>query len=215
MMDNEKFQKLLQENPPLVLAVSKRKVVLLLILFILFAITSAELVYFGHYAYIHHLGPSISLRVYGWIGLILSSLGIVILLKSLILPYSINLTMDTQGFTIKGVLRSRTYLWEDVSEFVAKRPSNVLLAKQLDIPSMLNVSALPGLAFLIRSPTEFIMFNHKIANKYWPSYKPETDEENSLISLSVAGLNASQLAQLMNYWRERFLPKSTELNQDE
>lgn len=168
-MDNKEFQRLFSVQQPLILITSRRKFCRI---FLIWAVLVAPLLF------IIRMPDS----VMEWI--IFLSIGFIslVLLKLLVVPYSISLTLDQNGFTKRNLRGENSYLWKNVSEFVpdpnSPKPKAVM--------------------FYVQSTVQQLESNNQF-------------ERDRRIIFNVYDVSTEQLVQLMNYWRERIIANTEPL----
>lgn len=179
-MKEEKFQKLLNVRSPVVLTSRNQKWLCFLVSITFLTLILAKEVL---------VSPPSSINE--WIVIILfSGLFLLITLCSLwviLFPKSFSLTLNQQGFTVKQLYRVSHYLWKEVSDFdMRSTPRYGFFKVYFDDG---HQSSQDKLMRVFSRNTGTLKFsvgkNHFLPDTY--------------------GMKASQLAALMNHWRERAL----------
>lgn len=214
-MNDAEFQKLLNAAPPLVLYASKKKGILLVLGAALFGAGCIALIHDSNQAkdnialiYDRNQAEGI---IIGWIGILFFGAGLLLGLGTLLLPQSMAVTLDHQGFSVNVLWKKTQYAWKDVSEFVAKVGISPEVVKQIDLAR--NVESI-----LDRTPPPLPLTGTmpRARNIYFDdgSTDKKSAYRRTLVGYNCAirgiyGLSANQMAQLMNHWRERALKPET------
>lgn len=195
MMEAVQFQALLEAPPPVTLyAANNKKMALVTLVLIALALN-------GVYMALH---PSAGGSAFtGWaIATLFGLLAVYFLANSLLPKKSVSLTLEADRFALKIFRRTLTYAWKDVSAFSAATAGSPSAFKALD-----TVNAVRGTDQPVYSTNDMVgkqvLFNSG-AQGMAAQFMRNSTGYDSAIPL-MAGVDAGQLATLMNRWRERAL----------
>lgn len=128
-------------------------------------------------------------QLFGWVVVGFFGLGIGVLLRRT-LSGNFYLLLNSNGFTVEDPVKSYTYNWKDVQEFVAAHPAEKTLPG-LDSRKLVFFN----LTDSFKQQTKLELVNRELNG--FDSYLPDT-----------YGKKAEELANLLNAWHKRFVEQA-------
>ena len=198
-MKDEAFQALLNAPSPLTLYASRKKHVFFFLLTLL------------------GLAGGVAMTIYpgkandvfsGWAVIVFCALGMALFGAMIFFPKTTSLTLGAKEFTIMNLGKKVSYRWEDVSAFLARPMLAPRWVKQADV-TMNILDKPPALPLSSWGSSKYVFFDETSKGKMADLARLSTGGYSGMLPTSYAGMNAEQLAQLLNHWRERAIGANT------